>query len=318
MTTSQLCDSFVTRPEKKITQRTRQILFEVIYYRARPLGPRLFYFHRGMLLAVTTPTLSDLERLAREAGEILRQGYSARPGNERRVQVKYKSEIDPVTEFDHRSEAFLVGEIRRLFPDHRILAEESGVTAGGEDCQWYIDPLDGTVNYAHGVPVFSVSIAYAHRGVLQLGVVYDPIQDECFSAESGLGAWLNGEPLQVSTTETLNSSLLATGFPYDIRHSAQNNLDHYKNFSLQSQGVRRLGSASLDLCYVAAGRFDGYWEIRLQPWDMAAGALIAAEAGAKVTDLSGRPNFLSPPCSILAANSVLHTQMLTVLNRSQE
>lgn len=263
---------------------------------------------------MTAPQLSDLEALARGAGEILRQGYSPRPGYERRVQVQYKSEIDLVTEFDRRSEAFLLGEIRSRFPGHRILAEESGISAGGEDCMWFIDPLDGTVNYAHGVPLFCVSIAYAQHGTVQLGMVYDPMREECFSAQRGVGAWLNGEPLHVSNAPDLNSSLMVTGFPYDIRHNPVNNLDHYASFALQTQGVRRLGSAALDLCYIAAGRFDGYWEVRISPWDTAAGGLIAEEAGARVTDLHCEPDYLTPPCSIVAANPAVHAQMLQVLN----
>lgn len=229
------------------------------------------------------------------------------------MQFEHKGEIDLVTEFDHRSEAFLLGEIRQRFPGQRILSEESGASPGAEACQWYLDPLDGTVNYAHGVPIFAVSIAYQEQGAVQLGVVYDPMRDECFSAELGAGAWLNGEPLGASKASDLLESLLVTGFPYDIRKNPQNNLDHFTHFALRSRGVRRLGSAALDLCYIAAGRFDGYWEIRLSPWDSAAGGLIAAQAGAQVTNIDGGPDYLAPPCSILAANPVLHEQMLAVI-----
>jgi myo-inositol-1(or 4)-monophosphatase len=275
----------------------------------------------GIKAVVIQPTLSDVENLARGAGEILRQGYSPRPGFERRFRIDYKGEIDLVTEFDHRSEDYLLSAIRQRFPGHRILSEESGVLTGGErlgeglgeDCQWFIDPLDGTVNFAHGMPIFCVSIAYAQKGLVRLGVVYDPIRDECFSAERGAGAWLNSSPLKTTAARELIESLLVTGFPYDIRHNPENNLDHYARFVMLSQGVRRLGSAALDLCYIAAGRFDGYWEIRLNPWDTAAGGLIAAEAGAQVTRIDGSPDYLSPPYSILAANPALHAQMLEVL-----
>ncbi len=254
------------------------------------------------------PTLDDLILLARQAGVILRYGFG------RRHRIESKShQIDLVTEIDRQSEAFLLETIQRRYPGHRILAEESGQTAG-DDHLWLVDPLDGTVNYAHGVPIFSVSLAYAEGGQVRLGVVYDPMRDECFAAERGHGAWLNGQPIRVSETRSLAESLLVTGFPYDVWNNPENNLDHFARFAVRTRGVRRLGSAALDLCYVAAGRFDGYWEIRLQPWDVAAGGLIAAEAGALVTNLKGGEDYLSPPQSIVAANPHLHAQMLAVLN----
>ena len=254
------------------------------------------------------PTLDDLILLARQAGVILRYGFG------RRHRVESKSHrIDLVTEVDRRSEAFLLEQIRRRFPGHRILSEESGLNGKGE-ALWLVDPLDGTVNYAHGVPIFSVSLAYAEAGRVRLGVVYDPMRDECFAAERGRGAWLNGRPIRVSQTRRLGESLLVTGFPYDVWENPENNLDHFARFAVRTRGVRRLGSAALDLCYVAAGRFDGYWEIRLQPWDVAAGGLIAAEAGALVTNLRGGEDYLSPPQSIVAANPHLHPQMLAVLH----
>ena len=256
---------------------------------------------------MSTPTLADLEDLARQAGEIHRAGFG------RRQQIYRKGAIDLVTETDHRVEAFLIQEILRRFPGHRIVAEESGHTQGAECCVWYIDPLDGTVNFAHGLPIFSVSIGYAECGATRLGVVYDPTRDECFSAERGSGAWLNGLPIHVSTASELDQSLLVTGFAYDIRTNPQNNLDFYTQFSLQSLGVRRLGSAALDLCYVAAGRVDGYWELRISPWDVAAGGLIAEEAGARVSTISGGGDYITPPCSILAAAPAVHSQMLEVL-----
>jgi myo-inositol-1(or 4)-monophosphatase len=253
------------------------------------------------------PSLSEVEWLARQAGEILRGGYG------HRHRVDNKGIIDLVTEVDHESEAFLIGEIKRRYPDHRILAEESGSQSGDQCCQWYIDPLDGTINYAHGVPVFAVSLALQVEGELRLGVVYDPMRDECFSAEADSGARLNGEPIRVSAAQDLLNSLLVTGFPYDIRTNPDNNLDHYTRFSLLCQGVRRLGSAALDLAYVACGRFDGFWELRLGPWDVAAGALIALEAGAKVSDIHGGPEYFPFTKSILAANPTLHAQMRDVL-----
>ena len=254
------------------------------------------------------PALLDLERLARQAGEILRLGYG------REHQVDYKDDINLVTEVDHQSEAFLLGEIQRLFPGHRIVSEEIGLVPGREADQWYVDPLDGTVNYAHGIPFFTVSIAYARDGVVTLGVVYDPMRDELFAAERGQGARCNGRSLRVSTVTELPRSLLVTGFPYDAWSTPNDNLEFYGRFARMTQGVRRLGSAALDLCYVAAGRFEGYWELSLNPWDVAAGGLIAAEAGAVVTNLEGMQDILKPPCSLLAAPPVLHAKMLEILN----
>ena len=258
-----------------------------------------------------TPTLADLVVLARQAGEILRAGFGGQH------QVAYKSLIDPVTEVDHRSEAFLLEEIQRRFPGQAIMAEESGTLGGQSRCRWYIDPLDGTVNYAHGIPLFTVSLAYAEDDNLRLGVVYDPMRDECFSAERGQGAWLNGQPLHAADAADLDHSLLVTGFPYDVRTNVRNNLDEYARFALRSQGVRRLGSAALDLCYVAAGRFDGYWELHLSAYDLAAGALIAQEAGARVTNAAGGADFLTSPCSILAAAPRIHAVMLDVLRNGE-
>lgn len=254
------------------------------------------------------PTLNDLEYLARQAGKILRASFG------QRLNIDHKGVIDLVTDADHRSEVYLLGEIQRRFPDHKIIAEESGETAGADGQVWYIDPLDGTVNYAHGLPVYSVSIGYAEAGRMRLGVVYDPMRDECFSGQADRGAWLNGKALHVSEAHHLDQGLLVTGFPYDIRTNPQNNLDHYARFALRSQGVRRLGSAALDLCYVAAGRFDGYWELRMNAWDVAAGGLIAEQAGARVTNVAGGADYISPPQSILAANPLIHQQMLAVLN----
>jgi len=254
------------------------------------------------------PELQDLEHLARGAGEILRASFGGH------LRIDHKGVIDLVTEADHRSEAYLLGEIQRRFPGHKIVAEESGETAGADGQVWYIDPLDGTINYAHGVPIFSVSIAFAEAGKMGLGVVYDPLRDECFSAHEGQGAWLNGQQLHVSEARELDQGLLVTGFPYDIRTNPANNLENYARFALHSQGVRRLGSAALDLCYVAAGRFDGFWEIRLNAWDVAAGGLIAEQAGARVTNLAGETDYITPPQSVLAANPYIHPQMLELLN----
>ncbi len=252
------------------------------------------------------PHLTDLKELAKEAGKILAEGY------ETRHRIDFKGEIDLVTEIDYHSEEFIVTELQRRFPGHQVLAEEGGGNAGGRH-QWYIDPLDGTVNYAHGVPVFCVSIAYAKDGVPTMAAVFDPLRDEMFTAERGGGAWLNDRPLLVSQATELRRSLLVTGFPYDIRDSEQNNLDNFIRLSKITQGVRRLGSAAIDLCYVAAGRFDGYWELSLKPWDLAAGILIASEAGAKVTNVLGGNDCLTPPYSVIAATPVIHARLLAEL-----
>ena len=254
------------------------------------------------------PALSDLERLARQAGDILRRGY------EQEHQVDYKGAIDLVTEVDHQSEDLLLGEIQSLFPGHQIVSEETGLIPGREVDQWYVDPLDGTVNYAHGIPFFSVSIAYAHNGSVTLGVVYDPMRDELFSAGRGQGARLNGRSLHASNVTDLQRSLLVTGFPYDAWSTPRNNLEYYGRFAKLTQGVRRLGSAALDLSYVAAGRLEGYWELSVKPWDVAAGGLIAEEAGAIVTNLDGQAGYVIPPCSVLAAPPDLHIKMKAVLD----
>jgi len=254
-----------------------------------------------------TPTLSELERLAREAGAILRAGYS------KEHQVNYKGVIDLVTEVDHQSEAFLLGEIQGKYPGHHIFAEESGIIQGNDEHIWFVDPLDGTVNYAHHIPIFCVSIAYASHGELTLGAVYEPMRDEMFAAERGRGARLNGRPIQASTVTELQKSLLVTGFPYDAWNTPQDNFANFVHFGKLTQGVRRLGSAALDLCYVAAGRFDGFWEMSLKPWDVAAGGLIAEEAGAKVTNVHGDRDYISSPQSVIAAAPGIHARIVQEL-----
>jgi len=250
------------------------------------------------------PTLAYLENLARKSGAILKAGYNMEH------QVGYKGEIDLVTEVDHRSEAYLLGEVQRDFPAHHILAEESGIIEGNDEDIWYIDPLDGTVNYAHHVPVFCVSIAYAFQGRLTLGAVYDPLRDEMYTAERGKGAYLNGKRLSVSSTSELKRSLLVTGFPYDTWNTELDNFANFIKFGKLTQGVRRLGSAALDLAYVAAGRFDGFWELSLKPWDVAAGGLICEEAGARITNIQGASDYISAPQSILATAPGIHARML--------
>jgi len=270
------------------------------------------------------PSLSYLENLAREAGAILRAGY------DKEHQVSYKGVIDLVTEVDHQSEAFLLTAVQKDFPDHHIFSEESGVIQGNDEHIWYIDPLDGTVNYAHQIPIFCVSIAYASRrdtstspsgtkslsANLSLGAVYDPMRDEMFTAERGKGAHLNGRLSRVSSTTELQKSLLVTGFPYDAWNTSQDNFANFVKFGKLSRGVRRLGSAAMDLSYVAAGRFDGFWELALKPWDVAAGGLICEEAGARVTSTHGGDDYISSPQSVLAATPGIHARMLDVLHET--
>ena len=253
------------------------------------------------------PTLSDLERLARESGAILRAGYN------QEHTVQHKGVIDLVTETDHASESFLIGEIQSQFPGSHILAEESGETSGSHEGLWHIDPLDGTVNYAHHIPVFCVSIAYALKGAVILGAVYDPLRDEMFTAERGKGAFLNGGKIQASATTELQQSLLVTGFPYDTWDTELDNFKYFERLAKKTQGVRRLGSAALDACYVGAGRFDGFWEFALRPWDIAAAGLIAEEAGARVTAVDGKPAYMTPPHSILAAAPGVYEKILEQL-----
>ena len=256
------------------------------------------------------PTLTYIENLARRSGEILRAGYN------QEHQVGYKGVIDLVTEVDHQSEAYLLGEVQRDFPEHHIFSEESGIIQGDVENIWYIDPLDGTVNYAHHIQIFCVSIGYAFQGALTLGVVYDPLRDEMFTAERGKGAYLNGKPLNASAVAELQRSLLVTGFPYDTWNTKLDNFANFEKFGKLTQGVRRLGSAALDLSYVAAGRFDGFWELSLKPWDVAAGGLICQEAGAVVTNIHGEADFISAPQSILATTPGIHARMLEELRQS--
>ncbi|MDE3034353.1 MAG: inositol monophosphatase [Nitrospirota bacterium] len=247
---------------------------------------------------------------ARVAGSILTD--AARNG----FRVEYKDSVNLVTDADYRSEQAVIEVIRKTFPAHRILGEEGGAQSGSDpEYQWVIDPLDGTTNFAHGFPAYCVSIGVEYRSTCILGVVLDPTRQELFSAETGQGAFLNGTPLQVSRTPTLDRALLVTGFAYDIRVSAQNNLDNFSRFALTAQGVRRTGTAALDLCYVAAGRFDGFWELKLHPWDTAAGLVILREAGGRVTDFKGTPYSIYEP-SIVASNGLIHEEMLDILRRT--
>jgi myo-inositol-1(or 4)-monophosphatase len=256
--------------------------------------------------------MASLERrvaidAARAAGQLLKNELSG----SRRIAYK-GSPTNLVTEMDARVEELIVGRLAAAFPDDAVLAEERGASAGRSGRRWIIDPLDGTTNYAHGFPAFGVSIALESATRVELGVIYDPNLDELFVAERGRGATVNDQALAVSTTATLDESLLATGFPYDIREGGDNNLKEYAAFSVRARAVRRMGSAVLYLAWLASGRLDGYWELRLGPWDVAAGSLIVEEAGGRITNLSGGALELDSP-TLVATNGRIHSAVLQVL-----
>ncbi|MBW1673060.1 MAG: inositol monophosphatase [Deltaproteobacteria bacterium] len=244
--------------------------------------------------------------IAREAGIFLKDKLNSVH------TIDYKGEINLVTEVDKISEEMITSKINALFPDHDILAEEFTDIDRGSDFRWIIDPLDGTTNYAHGYPYFCVSIALERLNTMTVGIVYDPMLDEMFVAEKGKGAFLNDREIHVSNTRGIIKSLLATGFPYDIREDSHNNLNYFNEMILEAQAIRRAGSAALDLAYVAAGRFDGFWELKLNPWDIAAGWLLVEEAGGIITDMGGNDYHLESS-SILASNGRIHKEMMDVL-----
>jgi len=243
---------------------------------------------------------------ARKSAQILRSRF----GNISRIRKKKNAEI--VTEADTESEEMIVSTIHAEFPDHAVLGEESGLIPGASEYKWIVDPLDGTVNFAHQIPIFSISIALAVWDTIVLGIILDPVNDELYSAVSGQGAQLNDKPIQVSATRTIAESLLVTGFPYNVREILEPVMMRYGRCLKASQAIRRLGSAALDLCYVACGRFEGFWEQNLKPWDSAAGALMVAEAGGRVTTFSDRP-YTVEHTEILATNGLIHTEMLGLL-----
>lgn len=247
---------------------------------------------------------------ALEAGRFLKMSV----GKFKHVERKEGQETNLVTEIDRRSEEIIITKIKQRYPHHDFLAEESGSHAVQSEYRWIIDPLDGTLNFTHGFPIFCVSLALEVKGEIVLGVIYDPNMEELYSAEKGRGALLNNKPIRVSTTRTLIESMLVTGFPYTIRNNPDNAVQHFNNFLMEAQAIRRLGSAALDLCYVAAGRFDGFWEVALNPWDMAGGVLILEEAGGKYTDFRGFPTDIYHK-QLLVSNGVIHNQMVAVLKK---
>ncbi len=250
--------------------------------------------------------------LSQEVGQLLRDGFK------QSKTIDYKSSaIDPVTQFDKAAEALIVDRITQKYPSHAIVAEEGNNREGDGRFQWYIDPIDGTVNFAHGLPHFSVSLALYEGDTPLIGIVYDPMRDECFYASAGDGAFLrhDGEdtPLHVSKADTLLHAVLSTGFPYDKHTSSLDNLKETAVFLKKSQGIRRIGSAALDIAYVAAGRIDGYWEYKLNSWDYGAAVLLVLEAGGQVTMIDGSPVVPLPKGHLLVSNGRLHPQMQATL-----
>jgi myo-inositol-1(or 4)-monophosphatase len=249
----------------------------------------------------TEDFLTPMQELAREAGALLMSFFG-------KVTIEYKGDVDLVTQADRASEKMVVERIRKQWPEHDLIGEEGSRRETGSDFRWYVDPLDGTTNFAHGYPVFCISLALEYKGERIGGVVFDPTRDEMFAAEKGGGALLNGQPARVSATPRLKESLVATGFPSHKRHKNPN-INFYHQITLRSHGVRRAGSAALDLCYLACGRFDAYWEFNLNAWDTAAGVLLVEEAGGRVTNFTGGP-FNIDSREVLASNTLLHDELL--------
>ena len=257
--------------------------------------------------------MNDFIQAAEEASRIA--GALQLEGLRREKQIEFKGSINLVTDVDKACEKAIVEVLQGRFPEHDILAEEGSGRRKDSEYKWIIDPLDGTTNYAHGYRLFCVSIALEHKGEIVVGAVYEPNRDEMFLAEKGGGAALNGEKISVSRVADLNHAMLATGFAYNVRETSNNNLDHFQKFLMKAQAIRRDGVAAIDLCYVAAGRYDGFWELNLFPWDVAAGYLMIQEAGGKVSDFRGKA-FDVYSKEILASNGQLHRALAGVLSGS--
>jgi myo-inositol-1(or 4)-monophosphatase len=246
--------------------------------------------------------LAEARRIARAAAELLRAAHS------RDVAIEHKGAVDLVTEMDRRAEGLIVPELHRAFPEHTVRAEEGTDVEGEPEVVWYVDPLDGTTNYAHHLPIYAVSLGLEVRGEPAVGVVHAPELGWELWAARGAGAHLNGQRLRVSTTATLSEALLATGFPYDRRTALDNNVPEFGAIIRRCQGIRRMGVASIDCACVAQGMFDGYWELKLKPWDVSAGALLVLEAGGEVTDIDGGP-YRSTRGQLLATNGRIHAEL---------
>ncbi|MBE0670103.1 MAG: inositol monophosphatase [Anaerolineales bacterium] len=255
---------------------------------------------------MTSNILNSMEIVARNAGKIILENY------ENVKEIHYKGDIDLVTDTDKRSEEYILSFLQKEFPEYSILSEESESFQTQSEYQWIIDPLDGTTNFVHGIPAFSVSICLLKGDTPIAGVVFDPVHNELFSAALHQGATMNGKPIRVSTETDIGKALIATGFPYDIRTTPLNNLKEFSQFHLRVQSIRRIGSATLDCAWTAKGRLDGYWELGIKPWDVYAGLLIIQEAGGRVTTKDGN-NYNLTSSNILVSNGLIHDQMLDIL-----
>ena len=246
---------------------------------------------------------------AKESGKIQKEYY------EQSFAIHHKGDINLVTDVDYLCQAKIIELVEKDFPNDEIISEEKDNYFDSKKNRWIIDPLDGTTNYAHGYPFFCTSIAYEVNGEIVLGVVYNPVFNELFYSQKGEGAYLNGGAIKVSTVHALKKALLSTGFPYDLATNKRNNVDNFVSFIYKSQAIRRDGSAALNLCYLACGRFDGFWELKLNPWDVAAGYLIILESGGKITNFQGN-NFDIYRDDIAASNGLIHDEMIEVLNQA--
>jgi myo-inositol-1(or 4)-monophosphatase len=278
---------------------------------AAPAGEyyRIRVSKKGRQLDVLTQIRHVAREVAREAGALLRHNF------DRIHAITLKGRHDPVTETDLQSQQLIIARLTQAFPRSAFMAEEAGManpTASGPEGQWIIDPLDGTVNFAHNFPMFCVSIAWARQGQVEYGVVFDPLRDELFEAVAGQGAWLNETPIRVSSIADLDQALVATGFPYNVADQLEPIMARLRRLLVRAQGIRRPGSAAMDLCYLAAGRVDGFWEEGLKPWDTAAGVLIVTEAGGQVSTFTGTPYTLTSN-TLAASNGLLHAQLLEAL-----
>ncbi|MFA3782766.1 inositol monophosphatase family protein [Melioribacteraceae bacterium 4301-Me] len=251
--------------------------------------------------------IEKIINISKEAGEIIRDGF----GKHKSVEFKTNSS-NLVTEIDKESEKLIINFIEKEFPAHTIIAEETGHLEKNSEYTWIIDPLDGTTNFAHGLPIFSVSIGLLKKNEVVCGVVYDVMNDIVYSSEKGGGSFKNALKISVSTNSNLEESLLVTGFPYDIKNNPHKAIEKFAGFLKAARAIRRLGSAALDMCYVASGIFDGFWEVQINPWDIAAGKLIVEEAGGLVTDFNGKPMDVFSP-QMLASNGYIHNSMLQIL-----
>lgn len=249
------------------------------------------------------------KELTLKAGKFIRENY------EGRIKIDFKGEIDIVTDIDLKAENILISGIKQNFPDDNIITEETDIEQKEAEYRWIIDPLDGTTNFSHGFPFFCVSVAVEYKSEIVSGFVYDPLREELFEVNKGEKPHLNGREIEPSKIEKLDRALLATGFPYDIRESKKNNVNFFSHIIYKAQAVRRAGSAALDLCYVACGRLDGYWELKLKPWDTAAAGLIIKQAGGIITDLSNKSENLLFN-EVAASNGLIHKELLKELNEA--